>query len=169
MTWHLQVLQKSRIWCRTWVFRCQWSSRVSSPKKPVVGNGVFPFFCVFQGVEFGPKNKPGSLVGRFSWDMIANSPKKIGSISFTSVLLVRFFLFFSRVWRYLTREKNGAKISNPSRIKSCQALPSLKLTVCTWKLMVGRRFFPLWGKRPIFRDELLVLGILTLACQFVAR
>jgi len=36
-------------------------------------------------------------------------------------------------------------------------VPSLKLTVRTWNLMVGRRSFP-FGARPIFRCKLLVSG-----------
>lgn len=61
-------------------------------KKAGGGKRCVSVFCVFWGVEFGPKNKPGGLVGRFSWDMIANSPKKMRSISFTSVLLARIFV-----------------------------------------------------------------------------
>lgn len=58
------------------------------------GKRFVSVFCVFRGVNLDQQKHPGVLVGRFSWDMIANSPKKIRSISFTSVLLVRIFVVF---------------------------------------------------------------------------
>ena len=48
-------------------------------------------------------------------------------------------------------------IPHPTWGGSRKELPSLKLTVRTWKWMVGRQSFP-FGTRPIFRCELLVAG-----------
>ena len=46
----------------------------------------------------------------------------------------------------------GVPQKSPANIQVLGTIPSLKLTIRTWKWMVGRRLFP-FGARPIFRCE----------------
>ncbi len=69
--------------------------------------------------------------------------------------------FASLSWQQQRRRHAWSYRWNPKGCHVCQSaevLPSLKLTVRTWKWMVGIRLFP-FGARPIFRGELLVSGI----------
>ena len=136
----------------------------------------FLFLCVLGGVNLDHKKKAWGLVGRFCWDMIANSPKKMRSISFTSVLLVRIFCCFSRVKWYVSRKKwCQNQSSKQDQIIPGTTLPEIDsshLKIDGWKTMfssLGQKAY-FQGRTLSFRDPNTCLSICSFefSCEITA-